>query len=165
MTLERGTDMGVSVGDQVDRRALESSWTGRSHRLTLVCLFASLLLALLLLAPLNPLGYQVPRWCFLAAAGLGLLVLALSILTRAKGLDVRLPAFRTPFAWFTSLLVFLTIMLRYVLLAETGALAFLAFPSPQRYLALLLSAFGTMGIVKGVADAFVELRAERHRIF
>ncbi|HKS96823.1 MAG TPA: hypothetical protein VJV74_11935 [Terriglobia bacterium] len=155
--------MGVSVGDQVDHRALESSWTERSHRLTLVCLFTSLLLALVLLAPLNPFGYQVPRWGFQAATVLGLAALALSVFTRAKGLDVRLPGFKSPFAWFSSLLVFLTIMLRYVLLAEAGALAFLAFPSPQRYLALLLTALGIVGIVTGVVRGLAERRAERLR--
>lgn len=153
----------MSVGERVRAGTVESSWRGQSHRLTLVCLFASLLLALVLLAPLNPLGYQVPRWCFLAASGVGLVLLALSIFTRAKGLDVRLPAFKSPFAWFTSLLVFLTIMLRYVLLAEAGALAFLAFSSPQRYLALLLTAAGIVGIFAGLTRAFAEQRAERRR--
>lgn len=154
----------MGVDERVRTHAVEPRWTRRSHRLTLVCLFASLLLVLVLLAPLNPLGYQVPRWWFLAASVVGLTALALSVFTRAKGLDVRLPAFKSPFAWFTSLLVFLTIMLRYVAAAETGVLAFLAFASRWRYLALLLTAYGALGMVKGVANALAERRAERHRI-
>jgi hypothetical protein len=156
--------MGVSVGERVRTHAVESRWTGWSHRLTLVCLIGSLLLASVLLAPFNPLGYQIPRWGFATASSLGLAVLGLSIFTRAKGVNVRLPAFKSPFAWFTSLLVFLTIMLRYVVLAETGALAFLAFPSQWRYLGLLLTAYGALGMVKGMVDALAERRAELHRI-
>jgi hypothetical protein len=152
--------MGESV---TNSQPLDSRWTYWSQRLTLVCLAAALLLgsALLALALLIQLGYSIPSPVFQAGFYAGLGVLAIWIVTRRKGVHFTLPAARPPFLWVTSILLFILISLRYVLLIEAGVFGFLAFrPSLWRYLPSLLVIYGVMGIVKGLAGAVAERRAE-----
>ncbi len=154
--------MGESAGGSV--RVVESRWSYWSHCLSLVCLAGGLLLAAALLVSLGLSGFELPpsvfRKGFYAALGLLLVWIATSV----KGVDVRVPEARPPLTWLSSILLFVLILLRYVLLIETGLFGFLAFPSQWRYLGLFVAAFGAVGILKGFAGAMAARRAELRQL-
>ena len=158
----KGSDMGESGNSAV--RLVESRWTYWSHRVSLVCLAGGLLLAPVLLVSLGLSGFELPpsvfRKGFYAALGLLLIWIATSV----KGVDVRLPEARPPLTWLSSILLFILIALRYVLLIETGLFGFLAFPSQWRYLGLFAAAFGALGILKGLGGAMAARRAELRQL-
>ena len=152
--------MGESAGNYV---SVESRWAFWSHRLVLVCFGGGLILAAVLLLPFV-LGVAFSASFFRAGFYAGLGVLAAWIPTNLKGVDVTLPEIKPPLSGLAPILLFMLIVLRYILLIETGLFGFLAFPSPWRYVALFAAVFGALGILKNLVGAMIALRAELRQL-
>lgn len=149
------------MGESATRSArIDSRWSAWSQRLALVCLSGALLLGAALLAPYNPLGYVIPPLVFTLGFGAGFTVLLIWISTGLQGVDCTLPAAKPPFGWVTPVLLFILIALRYVLALETGLLGFLAFRSTlPRYGSALIAVYGLAGMIRALAAAFAQRRA------